>query len=68
MSLLEINEDKKKINTSAISEFNAHVVACIKLALEGKMCLSIGIPKTINFAFVPNGKLMIFRCPNIRTV
>ena len=28
-------------------------------------CLSIGTPKTINFPFVSNGKLMIFRCPNI---
>ena len=28
-------------------------------------CLNIGTPKTINFPFVPNGKLMIFRCPNI---
>ena len=28
-------------------------------------CLNIGTPKTINFAFVPNGKLMVFRCPFI---
>ena len=28
-------------------------------------CLSIGTPKTINFPFVPNGKLIDFRCPNI---
>ena len=28
-------------------------------------CINIGTPKTINFPFVPNGKLMIFRCPNI---
>ena len=27
-------------------------------------CLKIGTPKTINFPFVPNGKLMIFRCPS----
>ena len=27
--------------------------------------LSIGTPKTVNFPFVPNGKLMVFRCPNI---
>ena len=31
----------------------------------GLKCLSIGTPKTINFPFVPNGKLMLFRCPNI---
>ena len=29
-------------------------------------CLSIGTPKIINFLFVSNGKLMIFRCPNIQ--
>ena len=28
-------------------------------------CLSTGTPKTINFPFVPNGKFMVFRCPNI---
>ena len=27
------------------------------------MCLSIGTPKIINFPFVPNGRLIIFRCP-----
>ena len=30
------------------------------------MCLSIGTPETINFPFVSNGKLMVFRCPNIQ--
>ena len=29
-------------------------------------CLSIGTPNLINFAFVSNGKLMVFRCPNIQ--
>ena len=29
-------------------------------------CLSIGTPNTINFPFVANGKLMVFRCPNIQ--
>ena len=29
------------------------------------MCLNIGPPNTINFPFVPNGKLMIFRCSYI---
>ena len=29
-------------------------------------CLSIGTPKTINFPFVSNGKIMVFRCPNIQ--
>ena len=30
-------------------------------------CLSIGTPKTINFPFVSNEKLMIFRCFNIQS-
>ena len=30
-------------------------------------CLSIGTPKTINFPFVSNEKLMIFRCSNIQS-
>ena len=29
-------------------------------------CLSIGTPKTINFPFVSNGKLVVFRCLNIQ--
>ena len=29
-------------------------------------CLSIGTPKTINFPFVSNGKLIVFMCPNIQ--
>ena len=29
-------------------------------------CLSIGTPKIINFPFVSNGKLMVFRCSNIQ--
>ena len=28
-------------------------------------CFSFGTPKTINFPFVSNGKLVIFRCPKI---
>ena len=30
-------------------------------------CLSIGTPKTINFPFVSNEKLIIFRCSNIQS-
>ena len=29
-------------------------------------CLSMGTPKIINFPFVSNGKLMVFRCQNIQ--
>ena len=29
------------------------------------MCLSIGTPKVMNFPFVPNEKLIIFRCSKI---
>ena len=28
------------------------------------MCFSIGIPKTMNFSFVPNGELMVIRSLN----
>ena len=28
-------------------------------------CLSIGTLKTIDFPFVPNGKSMVLRCPNM---
>ena len=41
---------------------------CVSIRLEfgiALKCLSIGTPKTINFPFVPNGKLMYSRCPNI---
>ena len=34
--------------------------------LHTLQCLSIGTPKTINFPFVSNEKLMVFRCPNIQ--
>ena len=30
------------------------------------MCLNIGTPTIINFPFVPNGKLIIFRCTKIQ--
>ena len=33
------------------------------LALCTMKCLSIGTPKTINFPFVPNGKLMVLGVP-----
>ena len=29
------------------------------------MCLSFKTPNLINFPFVPNGKLIIFRCPKV---
>ena len=32
------------------------------------MCFSIGKPKTINFPFVPNGKLMGFRFPMFKQI
>ena len=36
------------------------------IGFDTLMCLSIGTPKIINFPFVPNGKLIILRCPKIR--
>ena len=38
-----------------------HVIICTL------KCLSIGTPKTINFPFVSNEKLMIFMCSNIQS-
>ena len=45
----------------------------LKVLFNGEMtakpytlkCLNIGTPETINFPFVPNGKLMFFKCPYI---
>ena len=41
------------------------MVACAEQWYTLK-CLNIGTPKTINFPFVSNGKLMVFMCPNIQ--
>ena len=42
---------------------HSNVLGFIRYSLLN--CLSIGIPKTINFLFVPNGNLLLFTCPNI---
>ena len=42
---------------------NMQCKGCIMNTLK---CLSIGTPKTINFPFVSNGELMVFRCLNIQ--
>ena len=39
---------------------NHHLNSCSYITLK---CLSIGTPKTINFPFVPNGKLMVLGVP-----
>ena len=39
-----------------------------KYLLNTLKCLSIGTPKTINFPFVPNGKLMVFRVPTFEHI
>ena len=57
-----------------LSIFNNHSFECLvtmlwfayQCTLPTLKCLSIGTPKTINFPFVSNGKLMVFRCPNIQ--
>ena len=38
----------------------------LKTILNTLKCLSFGTPKIINFPFVSNEKLMIFRCFNIQ--
>ena len=45
-----------------LSEFSCYFHFLFVVTLK---CLSIGTPKIINFPFVSNGKVMIFRCPNI---
>ena len=39
------------------------VSCCIHIILSTLKCLSIGTPKTINFPFFPNGKLMFLGVP-----
>ena len=46
---------------------NYDISGATKIEVITLKCLSIGTPKIINFPFVSNGKLMIFRCPNIQT-
>ena len=43
-------------------EVTAYDKKCIQ---EYTKVLKYWTPTTINFPFVPNGKLMVFRCPNI---
>ena len=38
---------------------------CLAIRTFTLKCLSIGTPKTINFPFVPNEKLTVFKCPKI---
>ena len=52
------------VPTTSIS-FKNHYADKTDFAFYTVMCLSIGTPKTMNFPFVPNVKLIIFRCPKI---
>ena len=36
--------------------------------LNNLKCLGIGTPKIITFPFAQNGKLIDFRCPNIKHI
>ena len=42
------------------------MIYLISLTGYSLKCLSIGTPKTINFPFVSNGKITVFRCPSIQ--
>ena len=44
------------------NEISKKVKIAIRLWIT-LMCLNIGIPKTINFPFVPNGKIMVLGVP-----
>ena len=48
-----------------LTAINPHIKQAVNATITLK-CLSIGTPTTINFPFVSNGKLMVFRCPNIQ--
>ena len=47
---------------TAFSDFGMLSIYLFRNTLK---CLNIGTPKINNFPFVPNGKLMVFRCPRI---
>ena len=60
--LLHVNIFRE--NTSKFqTRFSLSIYAKLSNTLK---CLSIGTPKIFNFPFVSNGKLMVFRCPNIQ--
>ena len=52
-------------SSSRVSERN-QILKILMSHIHTLKCLKIGTPKSINFPFVPNGKLMIFRCPSIQ--
>ena len=55
---------KNEFETAVVNE--PSVFEPLKFYCSTLKCLSIGTPKIINFPFVSNGKLMVFRCPNIQ--
>ena len=55
------------LQTSDVTESDSTMMLISALELLTLKCFSIGTPKIINFPFVSNGKLMIFRCHNIQT-
>ena len=48
------------------SVYNYYGSNCQSTGICTLKCLSIGTPKIINFPFVSDGKLMVFRCSNIQ--
>ena len=53
--------------TKSIIEDLFSLTVFIKIKKSNTLkCLSIGTPKIINFPFVSDGKLMVFRCSNIQ--
>ena len=76
LSLHQASEEIVPRETNKLIYTNIHknlikFVSSSKLPKKEKIniltlkCLSIGTSRIINFPFVPNGKLMVFRCPNI---
>ena len=54
------------LNVSKLLWFKQYLFPSFILIIYTLKCLSIGTPKTINFPFVSNEKLMIFRCSTIQ--
>ena len=60
-------KESEPLRRETILRQRAEIELLIRWEFDSTLkCLSIGTPKTINFPFVSNEKLMIFRCPNIQ--
>ena len=62
--VLQLLQQKVKGYTCTFRGKTVPLLACFVKKIDATLkCLNIGTPKTINFPFVSNGKLMIFGVP-----